>query len=133
MQQYIGFFVILAFIIIIVVFNKYFFWWVKSILVAYYLVVSYFFITVKNRIDKEFEGVLPVPDAYWDKNSGWVDTITNYLFLPLIGIIIFIYFKWFTKARTKMSKIFILMSFIPSATLFIFFSFLFSFGYGYSP
>ena len=133
MQQYTGFFIILMFILCFVAFNKYLFRWWKRLIVAYYLVVSYFFISVKNRIDKEFEGILPVPDAYWDKNSRWVDTITYYLFLPLIGIIIYIYFKWFTKAQTKMDKVYILLSLIPTVILFIVFSFLFNFGYGYRP
>ncbi|WP_404321508.1 hypothetical protein LG298_13685 [Cytobacillus firmus] len=105
----------------------------KSVIVAYYIVVSYYFITVKNRIDKEFEGISPVPDAYWDQNSGWVDTIANYLFLPLAAILIIIYFKWFTKTKSKKAKILILISLIPSSFLFMFFLFLFSFAYGYRP
>jgi len=133
MQQYIGFFVILALIFIIVLFNKYLFWWVKGILVAYYLVVAYLFITVKNTIDKEFEDVLPVPDAYWDQNSGWVSTMTGYLFWPLVGILVFIYIKWFLMVRTKLAKVLILVSIIPAAILFLFFSFMFSFTYGYRP
>jgi hypothetical protein len=133
MQQYIGFFVILALIFIIVLFNKYLFWWVKGIIVAYYLVVAYLFITVKNRIDKEYEDVLPVPEAYWDQNSGWVDTIMGYLFWPLVGILVFIYIKWFRKVHTKLAKVLILVSIIPAASLFIFFSFMFSFSYGYRP
>ncbi|WP_373869399.1 hypothetical protein [Fictibacillus barbaricus] len=40
---------------------------------------------------------------------------------------------WFTNARTNVARIFILLSLIPSAILFIFFSFFFSFGYGYRP
>lgn len=133
MHEYIVFFIILAFILAVVVFNKYFFWWVKGCFAAYYLVVAYLFITVRNRIGKEFEGVTPVPDAYWSKNSGWVDTITNYLLIPLIGIVAFLYFKWFTKAPTKMAKMVILLSMIPSALLFFICIFLLSFGYGYSP
>ncbi|MBG9588418.1 hypothetical protein ABE26_15545 [Cytobacillus firmus] len=123
----------LLLIFIIVVFSKYIAWWVKSVIVAYYIVVSYYFITVKNRIDKEFEGISPVPDAYWDQNSGWVDTIANYLFLPLAAILIFIYFNWFTKTHSKKAKIFILISLIPSSLLFMFFLILFSFAYGYRP
>ncbi|RXT07066.1 hypothetical protein [Ammoniphilus sp. CFH 90114] len=94
LQQYTGLFITLSFIFIVVVFNRYLFWWVKGIIVAYYSMVSYIFITVKNRIDNEFENIRPVPEIYWDKNSGWVDTITNYIFFPFIGILIFIYFKW---------------------------------------
>lgn len=133
MQQYTGFFITLALIFIIVISNKYLFWWVRSLIIIYYLLISYFFITVKNRIDQEYKDILPVPDAYWIRNSEWVDRITNYLFLPLMGILIFIYFKWFTKVQTKRAKLFIVLYFIPSAMLFIIFSFLFSFSYGYSP
>jgi hypothetical protein len=133
MEQYTGFFVTLMLIFIIVVFSKYIVWWVKGVIVAYYSVVSYYFITVKNRIDKEFEGISPVPDTYWDQNSGWVDTITNYLFLPLAAILVFIYVKWFTKTQSRKAKILILISLIPSALLFMFFLILFSFAYGYRP
>jgi Ca2+/Na+ antiporter len=133
MQQYIGFFILLALIFIIVLFNKSLLWWVKGIIIAYYLVVAYRFITVKNRIDKEFEDVLPVPEAYWDQNSGWVSTITGYLFWPLVGILVFIYIKWFLKVRSKLAKVLILVSIIPAAILFLFFSFMFSFTYGYRP
>ncbi|MBY0099576.1 hypothetical protein [Mesobacillus maritimus] len=133
MQQYTGFFVTLAIIFMIVLFNKYLYWWVKGIIVGYYLVVAYRFITVKNTIDKEYEDVLPVPEAYWDQNSGWVSTITGYLFWPLVGILVFIYIKWFLRARTKLAKILVLVSIIPAITLFVFFSFMFSFSYGYRP
>ncbi|MGY6211139.1 hypothetical protein ACXEO8_14220 [Cytobacillus firmus] len=133
MEQYTGFFITLLLIFIIVIFSKYIVWWVKSVIVAYYIVVSYYFITVKNRIEKEFEGISPVPDAYWDQNSGWVDTIGNYLFLPFAAILIFIYFRWFTKTHSRKARILILISLIPSALLFMFFLILFSFAYGYRP
>ncbi|RKL65387.1 hypothetical protein CR203_20785 [Salipaludibacillus neizhouensis] len=133
MAQYTGFVITLGFIFIIVIFNKYMFWWGKSVIITYYLVVSYFFITVKNRIDEKYEDILPVPEEYWDQNTGWVGTITNYLFLPLIGIIVFIYFRWFTKARTKKGKVLILLSVIPATVVYVLFSFLFSFVYGYRP
>jgi hypothetical protein len=133
MQQYTGFFITLAIIFMIVLFNKYLFWWVKGIIVGYYLVVAYRFITVKNTIDKEFENVRPVPEAYWDQNSGWVSTITGYLFWPLVGILVFIYIKWFLRVRTKLAKILVLVSIIPAIILLVFFSFMFSFSYGYRP
>ncbi|MBT2690129.1 hypothetical protein J7I93_18330 [Bacillus sp. ISL-47] len=133
MEQYKGFFITLALILIIVLFNKYLNWWVKGIITAYYLVVSYIFISVKDKIDKQYENIRPVPEAYWDKNTDWVYTIANYLFLPFIGILLFIYFKWFTKAQSRKAKVLIAISSIPAAFLVIFFSFLFSFGYGYRP
>ncbi|TKD72260.1 hypothetical protein [Pseudalkalibacillus hwajinpoensis] len=133
MQQYTGFYITLALIFILVFFNKYLLSWVKGIIVTYYMVVSYLFITIKNNIDRKYKDVLPVPDAYWDKNTGWVDTISNFLFLPLIFIILFVYINWFIEARTKMAKTLIILSLIPSAILFILITFLFSFGYGYRP
>ena len=133
MQQYTFFYIMIAFIFIIVIFNKYLPWWGKGLIVAYYSVVSYLFVTGKNRIDQEYESVLPVPEEYWEKNTGWVVTMSDYLFWPLIGILLYIYIRWFINVETKMAKIFILLSLIPAALLFVFFLFYFNFGYGYRP
>ena len=123
----------LAILLLIVVFNKFLFWWAKAIIVAYYSVISYIFITIKNKIDEQYENVLPVPDAYWDKNSGWVDTMLNYYFFPSAIILLFIYYKWFRSVQSKTAKGLILASLIPSTAIFLFFTFLFGFGYWYRP
>lgn len=133
MQQYTGFFILLALILIIVIFNRSFRWWIKTTIITYYFVLSYIFISTKNKIDKQFENILPVPDEYWDKNSEWVSTISGFLFWPLALILIFLYFKWFTEANTRIAKVLVFTSIIPAAAIFLFFVFLFGFSYGYRP
>jgi len=125
--------VILGIIFIIVVSNRFLSWWVKSTIVAYYSIISYVFVTVKNKIDRQYENILPVPEAYWDKNSGWVDTMLSYYFLPMIVILLFIYYKWFTGVKSNIAKVLVAVSFILSAIIFIFFTFMFVFSYGYRP
>ncbi|RNF39369.1 hypothetical protein [Planococcus salinus] len=133
MQPYTFFYVMIALIFTIVIFNKYLPWWGKSLILAYYVGVSYFFITEKNRIDGEYEDVLPVPEEYWEKNTGWVVTISDFLFWPLLGILLFIYIRWFISVQTRTAKTFVLLSLIPAAFLFLFFLFFFNFVYGYRP
>ncbi|MFD6441666.1 hypothetical protein ACFWDG_18075 [Peribacillus sp. NPDC060186] len=131
MGEYTGLFVMLAIIFIIVISNRFLFWWVKSTIVAYYSVVSYVFITISNKINEEYE--TPLPDAYWDKNSAWVDTIAGYFFWPLVVILLFIYFKWYTDKQRKTDKGVVVLSFIASTAIFLFFTFMFVFAYGYRP
>ncbi|WP_433747551.1 hypothetical protein [Falsibacillus pallidus] len=133
MHHYTGFFIMLALILIVIILNRYLYIWVKAVIVAYYAVVSYVFITVKNKIDHHYEDIRPVPTAYWDKNSGWVDKITGFLFWPLLGILLFIYFKWFMSVQSRKEKLLVLLSLIPVGAIFLFLTFIFNFAYGYRP
>ncbi|GAB6258138.1 MULTISPECIES: hypothetical protein [Peribacillus] len=101
---YTGLFVMLAIIFLIVISNRHLFWWIKATIAAYYFVISYIFITTKNKIDKQYENILPVPDAYWDKNSGWVNTMVGYYFWPLAVILLFIYYKWYRSVQSRIAK-----------------------------
>lgn len=123
----------LAIIFLIVMTNRFLFWWIKATIVAYYSVISYIFIKTKNKIDRQYENILPVPDIYWDNNSGWVDTMAGYYFWPLAVILLFIYYKWYRSVQSKTVKGLVVISFIPSAAIFLFITFLFGFGYGYRP
>ncbi|MFJ8264283.1 hypothetical protein ACIQ4I_20465 [Rummeliibacillus sp. NPDC094406] len=133
MQQYFGLFVMLAIIFIVVIFNKVLFSWFKATIIVYYSIISYVFITIKNKIDRQYENITPVPDVYWDKNSGWVDSMAGYFFWPLLIILLFIYYKWFIRVQSKTAKLLVLLSLIPTATIFLFFAFMFVFAYGYRP
>ncbi|WP_340373271.1 hypothetical protein [Peribacillus sp. FSL E2-0218] len=133
MGQYTGVYYTLAIIFLVVISNRFIFWWIKATIVAYYSVITYIFITTKNKIDKQYENILPVPDAYWDKNSGWVDTMASYYFWPLVVILVFIYFKWYTSRQSRIAKGWVVVSFIPSTFIFLFFTFMFVFAYGYRP
>ncbi|QOS89444.1 MULTISPECIES: hypothetical protein [Bacillales] len=132
-MEYTSMFIMLAIIFLIVMANRFLFWWIKATIVAYYSVISYIFIKTKNKIDRQYENILPVPDIYWDKNSGWVDTMAGYYFWPLAVILLFIYYKWYRSVQSKTAKGLVVVSFIPSAAIFLFITFLFGFGYGYRP
>ncbi|MEY8190382.1 hypothetical protein AB4X15_12105 [Peribacillus simplex] len=132
-MEYTSLFIMLAIIFLIVMANRFLFWWIKATIVAYYSVISYIFIKTKNKIDRQYENILPVPDIYWDKNSGWVDTMAGYYFWPLAVILLFIYYKWYRSVQSKTAKGLVVVSFIPSAAIFLFITFLFGFGYGYRP
>lgn len=130
---YTGLYNVLAIIFILIILNRHFVWWIKAILIAYYSVLSYIFIKTKNKIDKQYENILPVPDAYWDKNSGWVDTMSGFYLWPLLAILLFLYYKWFRGAKSSKAKVLIAASLVPAAVIFLFFMFVFAFGYGYRP
>ncbi|PEF35727.1 hypothetical protein CON84_20700 [Bacillus sp. AFS094228] len=133
MELYIELFVFLAIIFIIVLSNRFIPWLVKAAIVVYYSVISYIFITTKNKIDERYENITPVSDAYWDKNSAWVDTMTGYYLWSFLIILLHIYFKWFTSVKSKEAKGWVLISFIPALAVFLLFIFIFSFSYGYRP
>lgn len=133
MELYIELFIFLAILFLIVFSYRFLPWWVKAAIAVYYSVISYLFITTKNKIDKQYENITPVPDAYWDKNSAWVDTMTGYYLWSFLIILLFIYFKWFTSVKSKEAKGWVIVSFIPSLALFLLFIFIFSFSYGYRP
>ena len=133
MEEYKFLFGLILVISLIVVFNRSFPWWIKFIIVMYYSIISYVFVSKKIEIDKEYEDILPVPEVYWDLNSGWVDTMIGYFFWPLAIILLYMYFKWFTKAPTKVAKGLIIASLLPVSMMFVFVMFLFGFGYGYRP
>ncbi|MGE7768733.1 hypothetical protein [Peribacillus sp. NPDC096540] len=131
MGEYTNFFIMLGITFIIVISNKFLFWWIKAAIVAYYSIISFIFISTKNKIDKEYE--IPLPDAYWDKNSDWVDTIAGYYFWPLVVIFLFLFFKWYTSNQRKTDKGVVVLSFIASTAIFLFFTFMFVSSYGLRP
>ncbi|HSP21260.1 MAG TPA: hypothetical protein VLQ20_02920 [Planococcus sp. (in: firmicutes)] len=126
-------FIMVGVILIIVMASPYFNWQAKSLVVIYYAIVTFLFIGITRRINTKYEGVIPVPDAYWDENSAWAYTASNLLLIPFIGILIFIYYKWFANSKTLWAKILIALSMIPAAFLVFIFYFFFNFGYGYRP
>lgn len=133
MQQYQGFFITIALLVLVVLTSRYFNWWVKGILTVYFLTFSVVFITVKNKIDQKFEGMRPVPEAYRDQNTAWVSNMSCFLFLPLVGILIYIYFKWIRRAKTAWAKVIIVLTLIPVGVILLVSNFLFHLTYGYRP
>lgn len=132
-DKYIGLFVFLAIVFLVTVFIKSLLWWIKATIVTYYSIISYFFITTRDQMDRDYKNILPVPDTYWDKNSSWVNTMQSLFFFPTVIILLFIYYKWFTGARSKQAKFWVILSCVPAAIVFLCFAFMFSFSYGYRP
>ena len=133
METFAWLFILVGIILIIVTASPYFRWWGKSLVVIYYGSLSFLFIGMTRRINEKYSGIVPVPDAYWDENSQWAWTASNLMLLPFIGILIYIYAKWFLNARTLTAKILIVSSLLPAGMLVFFFYFIFNFGYGYRP
>ncbi|AIQ30392.1 hypothetical protein P40081_21180 [Paenibacillus sp. FSL P4-0081] len=124
-------FLFLAIIFLVIVFNKFLIWWIKATLAAYYSVISYFFIITRNKIDRDYKNIHPVPDAYWDINTYWFNIFQSLYFFPTVIILLFIYYKWFTGVRSEQAKFWVVLSLIPVAIIILFFAFIFSFSYGY--
>ena len=133
MQQYQGFFITIVLILLVVLTSRYFKWWVKGIITIYYIAFAYIFITVRNEIDQKYEGIRPVPEAYWDENSEWVSYMSNFLHVPLFVILVYIFIRWIMRVDTAWAKVLIVLTLIPVTLLFLFSLFLFNFGYGYRP
>lgn len=126
-------FFMIGIIFIVVMASPYFNWQAKSLVVIYYAVVTFLFIGITRRINAKYDGIIPVPDAYWDENSAWAYTASNLILVPFIGILIFIYYKWFTHVQTLGAKILIAFSLLSAALLVFIFYFFFNLGYGYRP
>ncbi|MBZ5201524.1 hypothetical protein HU147_09885 [Planomicrobium chinense] len=132
-MSYEWFFIIIFLMLLAAISTRYIPLWAKALIGVYYGIVAILFITLTNRINRKYEGITPVPNAYWTENSSWVYTVSNLLFLPFIGILIFIYFNWIAKVRSKMAKALIVLSLIPVAFIVFIFYFFFNLAYGYRP
>jgi uncharacterized membrane protein YfcA len=117
--------------VIVVLANRFLPLWVKVLLGVYFILVAAVFVNGINRINEKYTA--PLPDAYWDENSAWVYLISDLLFFPFIGVLIFIYIRWVMGAKGKRYKALVLASTIPSAFIVFFFYFMFNFGSGYRP
>lgn len=133
MDPFSWFFIVVGIILIIVMTSPYVNWWGKSLVVVYYGIMSFLFIGKTRSINEKYNGIVPVPDAYWDENSQWAWTASNLMLLPFIGLLFYLYVNWFLDARTLTARILIGMSLLPTAMLVFICYFIFNFGYGYRP
>ncbi|MFE8700613.1 hypothetical protein ACFYKX_08315 [Cytobacillus sp. FJAT-54145] len=119
---------ILAFVIQSKMINR----WIKGLISTYYLVITFVFINGRRNIEEQYYAV-PVPDEYWDRNSGWVYFIDGFFFWPLIAILLFSYVKWILNSKDTFKRVWIIISILPVGGILLFCAFLFGFGYGYRP
>ncbi len=130
--QYLGFGILLLLTVAVISIPKSMGGRYKLIFLCYYFVLSTVFIIQRYRIDQKYDET-PVPDRYWDANTEWVTTISNFYFIPLVAVLIFLFYKWFGKAEGKMKKGLITAGVLPVGFLVLIFLFLFNFTYGYRP
>lgn len=126
-----GLLITIGLMLIVVLSNRFLPLWLKALLGPYFIIVAAVFINGLNRINEKYS--TPLPEAYWDENSAWVYMMSNFLFVPFVGVLVFIYIKWVMKVRTKGAKALVLLSLIPAALIVLFFYFMFNFAYGYRP
>lgn len=105
--------------------------WQKGVIICYYLTLSYIFITRKEEIYRQYH-TLPVPEQFWDTNTDWVVSLTGFFFIPFLLILLFIYYRWFTRTRGAVKKVWIALSLIPAGVVFFCLMIIYSM-YGYRP
>ncbi|SDD35005.1 hypothetical protein SAMN05421663_109129 [Terribacillus halophilus] len=131
MQEYILFVILLVLFIAVIIFTRYLNKPVKSLFTIYYLVIGVLFIIVKERIDSAYEGVATTPNVNWIVNNEWVADIRHLLFVPMIGLLIYLLYKGYQDPKGPWKRSNILGVTIPLATLLAVLYFLFTYMYGY--
>ncbi|MED4285343.1 hypothetical protein P4679_25810 [Priestia megaterium] len=104
----------------------------KKIFTIYFLAIAVIFIIGREYIAYKYNGT-PVPDSFWDLNTGWTNIITIAYLLPAAIFFLFIYIRTIRFTKEIILKWFIGFSIIPIILGFMVALFIFGFGYGYSP
>lgn len=131
MQDYILLAVLLVLFLAVVLFTRYLNKPVKILFTIYYLVLGALFIVVKERIDSTYEGAATTPNINWIVNNEWIADIRHLLFVPMIGLLIYLLYKGYTDPKGPWKRSNILGVTIPLAALMAALYFLFSYMYGY--
>lgn len=104
----------------------------KKIFSIYFVAIAVIFIVGREYINYKYNGT-PVPDSFWDINTGWTNIISTAYFVPAAIFFLIIYIRTIIFTKEKILKWYIAFSIIPiSLGLVVAFTF-FSLGYGYSP
>ncbi|MCM3226158.1 hypothetical protein [Terribacillus saccharophilus] len=131
MQDYILLAVLLVLFLAVVLFTRYLNKPVKILFTIYYLVLGALFVVVKERIDSTYEGAATTPNINWIVNNEWIADIRHLLFVPMIGLLIYLLYKGYTDPKGPWKRSNILGVTIPLAALMAALYFLFSYMYGY--
>ncbi|PAF33948.1 hypothetical protein CHH69_18515, partial [Terribacillus saccharophilus] len=103
---------------------------VKGIFIIYYLVLGSLFVIVKERIENAYN-TATTPNINWIVNNEWIADIRHLLFVPMIGLLIYLLYKGYTDPKGPWERSNILGVTIPLAALLAALYFLFSYTYGY--
>nr|WP_318540394.1 hypothetical protein [Terribacillus saccharophilus] len=131
MQDYILLAILLVLFLAVVLFTRYLNKPVKILFTIYYLVLGALFVVVKERIDNTYEGAATTPNINWIVNNEWIADIRHLLFVPMIGLLIYLLYKGYTDPKGPWKRSNILGVTIPLAALMAALYFLFSYMYGY--
>ncbi|SEO11035.1 hypothetical protein SAMN04489762_3494 [Terribacillus saccharophilus] len=131
MQDYILLAVLLVLFLAVVLFTRYLNKPVKILFTIYYLVLGALFVVVKERVDSTYEGAATTPNINWIVNNEWIADIRHLLFVPMIGLLIYLLYKGYTDPKGPWKRSNILGVTIPLAALMAALYFLFSYMYGY--
>ncbi|PAD39791.1 hypothetical protein [Terribacillus sp. 7520-G] len=131
MQEYILLVILLVLFLAVIIFTRYLNKPVKSLFSIYYLALGTLFIVVKERIDNAEEGAAMTPNANWIVNNEWVADTRHLLFVPMIGLLIYLLYKGYQDPKGPWKRTNILGVTIPLAALLAVFYFLFTYVYGY--
>lgn len=104
----------------------------KKIFTIYFSVIAVIFIIGREYINYKYNGT-PVPDSFWDLNTGWTNIISIAYFVPAAIFFLIIYIRTIRFTKEKILKWYIAFSIIPISLGFMVALFIFGFGYGYSP
>lgn len=132
MQEYILLAILLVLFLAVILSTRYLNKPIKSLFIIYYLVLGALFVIVKERIDKAYEGAT-TPNVNWIVNNEWVADIRHLLFVPMIGLSIFLLYKGYKDPKGPWKRSNILGVTIPLAALLAVLYFLFTYTYGYHP
>ncbi|WP_341285554.1 hypothetical protein [Priestia megaterium] len=104
----------------------------KKIFSIYFVAIAVIFIVGREYINYKYNGT-PVPDSFWNLNTGWTNIITIAYLLPAAIFFLVIYIRTIRFTKEIILKWFIGFSIIPISLGFMVALFIFGFGYGYSP
>lgn len=104
----------------------------KKIIAAYFILITVLFIIFREYINVKYNGV-PVPDEYWDKNTGLSDIMCGSFLIPAAILFLYVFIVSLIKTKEVAQKVAISLSIIPAVIAFGIGLFIFGFGYGYRP
>ncbi|QJX80491.1 hypothetical protein [Priestia megaterium] len=104
----------------------------KKIFSIYFVAIAVIFIIGREYIAYKYNGT-PVPDSFWNLNTGWTNIITIAYLVPAAIFFLVIYIRTIRFTKEIILKWFIGFSIIPISLGFMVALFIFGFGYGYRP
>lgn len=130
MQEYILITILLVIFLTVILSTRYLNKPVKILFTVYYLVLGTLFVIVKEPINNAYNKAT-TPNVNWIVNNEWIADIRHLLFVPMIGLLLYLLYKGYTDPKGPWKRSNILGVTIPLAALLAALYYLFSYTYGY--